>query len=356
MRKVSALPAAQGFPVQAVYLGGGTPTALRAEYLRDLLKTVAECFPLSNDCEITVEGRIHGFTPEKIEACLASGVNRFSIGVQSFDTDLRRSIGRISDEQEVRAGLERLAAYGQASIVADLIYGLPGQSLEDWERELDVLRETPLDGVDLYQLNIFPGGQLAKALDSGRAKPVAFLQEQGEYFRRGVERMNQYRFARLSVAHWGLSSRERNIYNQFSKQREACLAFGAGSGGMLDGYFYYHKQQPSSYMEGIHGDDASMLETVSMVVAPPARREVMQVVLGQMERCFLDVDALVEAVDEETAVRCLTLVRNWQKAGLLALYEGVADLTTAGQFWQVNLTQGLLTILCADRPPLAGAA
>ena len=73
--------------------GGGTPTALQADDLRRILKEVRAVLPLANDCEITVEGRLSNFGPDKMEACFDGGANRFSLGVQSFDTEIRQAMG-----------------------------------------------------------------------------------------------------------------------------------------------------------------------------------------------------------------------------------------------------------------------
>ncbi len=83
----------QSMPINAVYFGGGTPTDLTASDLENILKFITANFPLTNDCEITIEGRINGFTDDKIEACLNNGANRFSFGVQSFNTEIRQQMG-----------------------------------------------------------------------------------------------------------------------------------------------------------------------------------------------------------------------------------------------------------------------
>lgn len=85
------------FPVNAVYFGGGTPSDLGAESLVSLLDAVRKNYRLAADCEITVEGRIDGFEPEKARRLAAHGANRLSIGIQTFDTELRRRLGRVSD-------------------------------------------------------------------------------------------------------------------------------------------------------------------------------------------------------------------------------------------------------------------
>lgn len=203
IERAGAFDSVTSAPINALYLGGGTPTALRAEDLTLLLRTLEQTLPLANDCEITVEGRIHNFDDAKIEACLEAGVNRFSIGVQSFDTGIRRGLGRIAAKDTVCRRLEALAAYNEAAIIIDLIYGLPGQTLDDWAEDIRTFLALPLDGVDLYQLNIFPGSSLAKAMEAEKIPTAATLTEQGAFFERGVAMMEAARCRRLSMSHWG---------------------------------------------------------------------------------------------------------------------------------------------------------
>ena len=106
-------PMVRSGPVHCVYIGGGTPTSLEADDLRRLLRGIREALPLANDCEITVEGRIHNFGPDKMDTCLEAGANRFSLGVQTFDTALRRSMARKASREDVFSALRRLSGYDQ---------------------------------------------------------------------------------------------------------------------------------------------------------------------------------------------------------------------------------------------------
>ena len=146
----------QSHPVNAVYLGGGTPTTLESNDLKLVLETVRRCLPLANDCEITVEGRASDLTDEKIQACLKGGANRFSIGVQTFDTDIRTGVGRLADRQTVMESLLRLKQTNHAAIIIDLIFGLPEQTMTIWEKDVDTFLDLELDGVDLISLSVSP--------------------------------------------------------------------------------------------------------------------------------------------------------------------------------------------------------
>ena len=89
-----------------------------------------------------------------------NGVNRMSIGIQSFNTKVRQMVGRLDTKETVLERLAALKAYGQCSVVIDLIYGLPGQTMEVWEQDLADLVKSGVDGADLYQLNVFDGSDL----------------------------------------------------------------------------------------------------------------------------------------------------------------------------------------------------
>jgi oxygen-independent coproporphyrinogen-3 oxidase len=333
-------------PINALYIGGGTPTALPPHDLTRLLQTLRARLPLANDCEITVECRIHNMDNAMIDACLSGGANRFSIGVQSFDTDLRRRIGRFSNEEDVCRRLEALSAYNQAAVIIDLMYGLPGQTMRHWERDIATFFKLPLDGVDLYQLNVFPGNALAKGIEAGKLPAPATLAEQGHYFARGTSLMRDARCRRLSVSHWGSTARERNIYNPLPKRRADCLHYGAGAGGSLQGWFILNETNPELYIQRTLKKE----KPVAMMAAPPENLATVRVILGQIEECRLNLDDIDTAMAQDAGkdaaqdARSLyaPLFENWEEAGLITRDGPWVEPTLAGQFWQVNLAQALL--------------
>ncbi len=340
------LASTHGAPIQALYLGGGTPTALQADELSLLLKSLRKHLPLANDCEITVEGRVYNFDEEKMEACLEAGVNRFSLGVQTFNTELRQMLGRIEPKEPVFRQLTILASYNQAAVVIDLIYGLPGQSIEDWKEDLRTFLDLPLDGVDLYQLNVFPGSFMEKSIASGKIPPAVTQSELGKYFTAGIETMQQARCNRLSISHWGRTTRERNFYNPMIKQQTDCLNFGVRSGGVLHGYFMANEPHAKAYMARC----AEKQKPVGMMMEPLVTLPLARSIVAQMEVCRLNMKTLSAALTQtplsEHAPDADTLfsplLDNWERAGLIERDGDWAELTIAGQFWQVTMTSALL--------------
>jgi oxygen-independent coproporphyrinogen-3 oxidase len=214
----AARPGVADRPIAAVFLGGGTPSALSAEDLHRLLSALHDNLPLAPDCEITVEGRVAGFDDERVDACLAAGANRFSLGIQSFDTSLRRRMGRKASESEATAFLAGLVARERAAIVCDLIYGLPGQTDAVWNRDVSLCDDIGLDGVDLYCLTLQPDSPLALSIAKGSLPPSASDDVAEHRYRLGDATLAARGWTRLSQAHWGRTAKERNIYNRATKR------------------------------------------------------------------------------------------------------------------------------------------
>jgi oxygen-independent coproporphyrinogen-3 oxidase len=334
----NAAPSAANFgTIHAVYLGGGTPSALSALDLNRVIRAVRDSLPLAPDCEITVEGRVFGFTAEKIDACLVAGANRFSIGVQTFDTDLRRRFGRKATREETVAFLKDLVARDAAAIVCDLIYGLPGQDMQHWRRDVEICIELGLDGVDLYALTLFDNGPLAMSVAKGALPAPATLDRSAEFYAAGLAMLQEAGWRHLTQAHWAAGTRERNLYNQFAKTGADCLAFGAGAGGKLAGHRYMNESDPAVYHDRIARGE----RPIAMMLAPQPLQHIRDLVTASMEVGHLDLNRLEAACAPGFAAALSPLIEQWVGAGLLRRLGPAITLTTAGWFWQGNLTAAL---------------
>jgi oxygen-independent coproporphyrinogen-3 oxidase len=324
-----------------VYIGGGTPTALEPRDLERLLNHITTSFPLANDCEITIEGRVHNFNENKIEACLAGGANRFSVGVQTFHTDLRRSMKRMADRETILRFLAGLRDEGRAVVVIDLIYGFPGQTMDMWRRDIEDFLSLNLDGMDLYQLNLFAKSPLAKAIEKGIFPVMADLPYQAKMFAEGVRLMGAARYRRLTVGHWGRTTRERNIYNHLMKGPSECLAYGPGAGGCLNGHYYfvesdYHKWLSSAGMKK---------KPLSVMIAPYPLEALNKTIAAGFDLGRVNLRRIDREFNGPIEEILTALLDQWQRAGLIDMDDDWLELTVAGQFWHVNLAQLMIDFL-----------
>ncbi|MCK7473875.1 MAG: radical SAM protein [Rhodopseudomonas palustris] len=209
-------------PIDAVYIGGGTPSALPEDQMARLVRALHDYLPLAPDCEITMEGRSFGFAPSKAVAVADAGVTRLSIGVQSFASEVRRRLGRKLNGDDVKAFLAELVALDRTVVVCDLMYGLPGQSAEDWRRDIETVNDIGLDGVTLYALNVFPGGPLSRAIASGKLPAQASIAVQARAYADAVDRLEAYGWLQaLAVAHGEVTARAQSL--QFLNQARCAV-------------------------------------------------------------------------------------------------------------------------------------
>lgn len=157
---------------QTIFIGGGTPTALTAAELTTLLATLADCVDLAGVEEFTVEANPGTVDAEKLEVLHAGGVNRLSFGVQSFDDMLLKMIGRIHSAAEAEEAVRLARAAGLTNINLDLMYGLPGQSEQQWRATIDRALALEPAHLSLYQLIPEEGTALVRHMETGRLPAV----------------------------------------------------------------------------------------------------------------------------------------------------------------------------------------
>ncbi|MGI9104204.1 MAG: radical SAM family heme chaperone HemW [Terriglobales bacterium] len=153
--------------VDSVYLGGGTPTVLDPEEIARLFKTLRSTFRVVPDAEITVECAPGTLKPEMLDALLTCGVNRVSLGVQSFVDQESASVGRLHTRAVILDDLARLRAAGLTNISLDLIAGLPHQTRDSWEYSLAETIAAGVPHVSVYMLEVDEDSRLGRELIAG---------------------------------------------------------------------------------------------------------------------------------------------------------------------------------------------
>ncbi|QBH95550.1 heme anaerobic degradation radical SAM methyltransferase ChuW/HutW [Limnobaculum zhutongyuii] len=329
-------PLHQSAPIHAIYFGGGTPSALAAKDLARIITTLRQRLPLAPDCEITIEGRMLNFDDERIDACLDAGANRFSIGIQTFNSEIRKRMARTSDGQEARRFMEGLCRRDRAAVVCDLLFGLPGQDTQSWAEDLVTVRDIGLDGVDLYALNLLPNTTLGKAVENNRIT-VPTPAERRDFYLQGCDFMDQNGWHSISNSHWGRTTRERNLYNLLIKRGADCLAFGSGGGGSVNGHSWMVERNLDSYFQGIeNGAKPLMMMTQSTDTQYQWRHDLQ----AGIEVGRVPLDSLTPQAEV-----LLPLLEQWHQSGLSLDSSTCLRLTNEGRFWASNLLQSLQELI-----------
>lgn len=160
-------PRMAGQQVDTVYFGGGTPSYLGHKRLAALLKTIRKCYALTADAEITLEANPDSAGDVKaLKLLRKAGFNRLSLGAQAMDDEMLRAIGRIHTAQQVHEAVSAARSAGFQNISIDLMYGLPGQTMDHWQRTLESAVALGTEHVSAYGLKVEEGTPLWQRRDS----------------------------------------------------------------------------------------------------------------------------------------------------------------------------------------------
>lgn len=222
--------------VDTVYFGGGTPSLLSPELLAGLFAAIHTHFDVEADAEITVECAPGQLADEMPQALAAAGVNRVSLGVQSFVDAEAHASGRLHNRAIVAADLGRLRSAGIANLNVDLIAGLAGQTFSSWQESLDALIDSGVSHASVYMLEVDEDSRLGRELLHGGARYRAALVPGADaiahMYEQAIERLNDAGLHQYEISNFsrpGFASRHNLRY----WQRRPYLGLGLDASSML---------------------------------------------------------------------------------------------------------------------------
>ncbi|WP_104483942.1 radical SAM family heme chaperone HemW [Acinetobacter indicus] len=236
---------AQGREIHSVFIGGGTPSLISAAGYQWLFAQLKALLPFQDDCEITLEANPGTIEHDPFAGYLAAGINRLSIGVQSFNTEHLQKLGRIHSNHDAISAIQHAAEAGFQRINVDLMHGLPEQSLEQALLDLKLAVESGATHVSWYQLTIEPNTVFFRTQPLlPNDEVLEAIQEQGEAY------LKAQGFINYEVSAW---RKERpSAHNLNYWQFGDYLAIGAGAHGKVtrpDGVYRFQKtRQPKDYL------------------------------------------------------------------------------------------------------------
>jgi putative oxygen-independent coproporphyrinogen III oxidase len=235
--------------IETIFLGGGTPTALSAEQITRLLSLIAKHISLSNVKEFTSEANPDELTREKLRALLNGGVNRLSMGVQSFDQELLKKIGRTHSNEHVYETIALAKEVGFTNISIDLMYGLPGQTMEQWEDTLNKAMALNLPHYSAYSLIVEPKTIFYIQYAKGKlALPSEDLE--AEMYDVLMTTMEKYGKSQYEISNFAVTGYE-SIHNKIYWDNDEYAGFGAGAHGYLQGIRYSNHGPIKKYIETV---------------------------------------------------------------------------------------------------------
>lgn len=305
-----------GRTVQTVFVGGGTPTVLSGGQLTRIFKLVRAEFPLAEDAEISTEANPGTSDWDQFELLLELGVNRLSMGVQSFQPPELAFLGRIHSADDALRAYEAALRAGFANINLDFMFGLPQQSLEAWSDTLDKALELAPQHLSLYSLIVEPGTPLAHWVETGQTPPPDDDQAAALY-ETAMARLGKAGYLHYEVSNWARGKEFACRHNLIYWRNQDWIGVGPGA--------HSHLRYPLSgrlrrQLTGGGFDEALPEPNMSMQCGQAALRwSNHKSVKGYMKR----VDSGETPVDFCEELQALVSMGETMMLGLRLVQEGV---------------------------------
>lgn len=332
----------EGHPaLGSVYLGGGTPSLLSGSEIAHLIEACADAFGLAHGAEITLEANPGTFTPERAKDWRAAGVNRLSIGVQSLDDAALGFLGRDHDALTARRAVAT-ALETFPSVSLDLIYARPGQSLEDWTRELSQALELGAQHVSLYELTIETATPFGKAAARGSLVPMAD-EAQADLYETTQALMAGAGLPAYEISNHATGETHRSQHNLVYWRSGDWLGIGPGAHGRLtiDSVRRATEaaRRPGDYVRAV-ANTGSGVAIMSPLASLEAAQELLAMGLRTVEGVSLDrLEAAFEGMIDRSGLKDL------QDAGWLEPGTDRLVLTPAGRLLADRITGEIEALL-----------
>lgn len=237
-----------GEEVDTIYFGGGTPSQLDVAQIRKILDVIFNIYNVRANAEITLEGNPDDLTPEFLAAIFSLGVNRLSMGVQSFNDGYLRFIRRRHSSDTAVKAVANAVGAGFRNISIDLMYGFPGQTIEEWTSDVDKAISLPVQHISAYSLMYEDGTPLAAMLDRGEVREIDD-ELSLQMYTTLVDRLSSAGYEHYEISNFcrpGFMSRHNSGYWSGAKY----LGVGAGAHSYNGEQRHYNPDSLSDYMNG----------------------------------------------------------------------------------------------------------
>jgi oxygen-independent coproporphyrinogen-3 oxidase len=214
-------------PIKTVYFGGGTPSLIGTKAVETILRKLSLIADLSHVNEITLEANPEDLNPEKLRQFRELGINRLSLGVQSFSDDVLKSINRAHDCHAAKKAIHDARAVGFDNLNLDLIFGFPGQDTEQLDKDLDAFLSFSPEHISAYSLTIEPKTYFGRSLQRKLMEETPEEAMAG-FFLQVRERLLKHGYEHYEISNYALKNKE-SIHNSSYWINEAYIGLGPGA-------------------------------------------------------------------------------------------------------------------------------
>lgn len=255
------------YSVDSIFIGGGTPSLLNIGLLRDLTKELISGFDLAKDTEVTIESNPKTLNKEKLEAYLEMGINRLSIGTQSFDNELLSRLGRSHSAEDFFDNYFLARKCGFQNINIDLMFSIPGQTMEHWRETLHTAADLAPEHLSFYSLQIEEGTPFFQMKEEGTLVETDGREDREMYH------YTQSFLKEKEYLHYEISNASRAGYqcrhNLKYWSMENYLGLGLGAHSFMNGERFSNETDLKAYIKAGEMVEQPMGKNTSCIVSSP---------------------------------------------------------------------------------------
>ena len=238
---------AGGAPLYSLFLGGGTPSTLPEGSILRIMRTIRSAYRIDRSAEITMEVNPGTVTEAKAAEWMEAGINRISMGVQSFDDDLLKKLGRIHSSEDVEHSFRILEKAGFTNLSFDLMFGLPGQSPQTLQETLEKALSYPIRHLSLYSLIVEEGTPFFRMEEEGKLD-LPDEEAEREMYHRSVRFLEDHGFYQYELSNFARPGYE-SIHNTGYWQRRPYIGAGLGASSLIGEERFHQSRELDRYLK-----------------------------------------------------------------------------------------------------------
>lgn len=326
--------------LKTVFVGGGTPTSLSQEQLKTLLTTIRNTLPIRHDAEITFEANPGDLTEDKLMVLREGGVNRLSLGVQSFDEQLLKKIGRTHQVEDVYQTVENAKKSGFQNISIDLMYGLPGQTLESFVHSLQETFRLNIQHVSSYSLIVEPKTVFYNLMRKGKLH-LPSEDDDAKMYETLLQLTKQNGFHQYEISNFAKRGFESK-HNLTYWNNEEYYGFGAGAHSYVDGVRKSNIGPVNHYIQQIKDGKLPILEETTLTLTEKMEEEMF---LGLRKTEGVSIENFQEKFKQNPLQLFSEQLKSLKNKGLIDISSGNIKLTKKGMFLGNEVFQAFIGVI-----------
>lgn len=314
--------------IESVYFGGGTPTTLKERHLEPIINAIHKNFKISSTCEFSLESTLHNLNLKKLKLLDSLGVNRFSIGIQTFSDKGRKLLNRVYGKDDAIKRLSEIRQNFDKFVCIDIIYNYPNQTVDEVLEDARLIKELKIDSSSFYSLMFHEGSVLSKEISS-------------DYYDLQTDKKLHHAFANSLLEsgdyevleHTKINRKKRDEYKyiRLSHKGTDILPIGFGAGGKIGEFSMFAMNKERKMISKTTENQRKFGKFMSMFQYPSVK--------------FNDISGYIS---DETLGELKELFKKCEEHGYMSVDEKGIKLSIDGVFWGNTISKEISTIARKD--------